>query len=73
MMWLLFEFYLSTDIDNIKERNTQAQVVAPIQPVAINNDASGLEALEKLAKLHEQGILTDDEFQQKKSDLLAKI
>ena len=39
----------------------------------INNDASGLEALEKLAKLHEQGILTDDEFQQKKSDLLAKI
>ena len=54
-------------------RNTQAQVVAPIQPVAINNDASGLEALEKLAKLHEQGILTDDEFQQKKSDLLAKI
>ena len=29
--------------------------------------------LEKLAKLHEQGILTDEEFQQKKADLLAKI
>ena len=29
--------------------------------------------LEKLKKLHEQGILTDDEFQQKKADLLAKM
>ena len=30
-------------------------------------------ALETLAKLHEQGILTDEEFQQKKADLLAKM
>lgn len=29
--------------------------------------------LEKLKKLHEQGILTDDEFQQKKAELLAKM
>lgn len=30
-------------------------------------------ALEKLAKLHEQGILSDDEFNQKKNELLSKI
>ena len=32
-----------------------------------------IELIEKLAKLHEQGILTDEEFNQKKSDILAKI
>lgn len=31
------------------------------------------ELLEKLAKLHEQGILNDEEFQQKKTDILAKM
>ena len=30
-------------------------------------------ALEKLAKLHDQGIITDEEFQQKKAELLAKM
>ena len=29
--------------------------------------------LDRLAKLHEQGVLTDEEFQQKKIDLLAKM
>ena len=54
-------------------RNTQIQAPVPAQPVAINPETSNLDALEKLAKLHEQGILTDEEFQQKKADLLAKI
>ena len=53
-------------------RSTQSQT-ASAQPVAGNTEKSYLEALEKLAKLHEQGILTDEEFQQKKADLLAKI
>lgn len=52
---------------------TQVQTAAPVQPAAVNNNATSIEALEKLAKLHEQGILTDDEFQQKKSELLTKI
>ncbi len=34
---------------------------------------ANVEAIEKLAKLHHQGILTDEEFQQKKTDLLAKM
>ena len=29
--------------------------------------------LTKLAKLHEEGILTDEEFQQKKKELLEKM
>ena len=31
------------------------------------------EKIEKLAKLHQQGILTDEEFKQKKADILAKM
>lgn len=36
-------------------------------------DANGIELLERLAKLHEQGALTDEEFNQKKLDILQKI
>ena len=54
-------------------RVTQVQAAAPVQPSAFNNKASTLEALEKLAKLHEQGILTDEEFQQEKKELLGKL
>lgn len=32
-----------------------------------------IEAVEKAGQLHEQGILTDEEFQQKKTELLAKM
>ena len=31
------------------------------------------EKIEKLAKLHQQGILTDEEFNQKKADILARM
>lgn len=32
-----------------------------------------VEALERLAKLHTQGALTDDEFNQKKAEILMKM
>ena len=54
-------------------RASEVQTAAPVQPAAVNNDVTSIETLEKLAKLHEQGILTDDEFQQKKTELLAKM
>lgn len=38
-----------------------------------NNEVNKLEAIEKLARLHDQGILTDEEFQQKKTEVLSKI
>lgn len=43
---------------------------AVARPAAVENQIA---ALEKLAKLHQQGILTDEEFNQKKADLLAKM
>lgn len=33
----------------------------------------GIALLEKLAKLHQDGILTDEEFAQKKSEILSKL
>lgn len=46
--------------------------VVVVQSTA-NNPNNNIEALEKLAKLHEQGILTDEEFQQKKTEILGKM
>lgn len=40
---------------------------------AAPSPSDNIDALEKLAKLHEQGVLTDDEFRQKKNELLAKM
>ena len=52
----------------------QAPVMAqPVVQPASSKAVDSLEAIEKLAKLHEQGILTDEEFQQKKTELLAKL
>ena len=44
--------------------------VPPGQEVADNSDY--LDELEKLAELHEKGILTDEEFQAKKKQLLGQ-
>lgn len=51
-----------------ENRPTQVQIVQ-----AAPSPSDNIDALEKLAKLHEQGILTDDEFRQKKAELLAKM
>ena len=60
-----------------EEEVRQEQVPVMVQPTVIqpiqNNSVSGIEAIEKLAKLHEQGILSDEEFNQKKADILAKM
>jgi hypothetical protein len=47
-------------------------VPSPPRPAtAPNNDA--LDKIAKLAKLHEQGALTDDEFNRQKAKLLAEL
>lgn len=43
---------------------------APSDPQLMTDS---IELIEKLAKLHEQGILTDEEFKQKKNDILSKL
>lgn len=54
---------------NIKECSRQSQIV---QQSAIPQ-ADPLEQLQKLQKLKEAGIITEDEFNAKKADLLSKI
>ena len=46
-----------------------------VPQVRVNNSSASdsADAIAKLAKLPEQGILSDEEFQQKKTDLLAKM
>lgn len=52
-----------------------AAVPAPAaQPAPVQHEEKDFsEVLRKLAQLHEQGILTDEEFAQKKADVLAKL
>jgi hypothetical protein len=38
----------------------------------VGNESDYLDELEKLAELHEKGILTDEEFQAKKKQLLGQ-
>ncbi len=38
----------------------------------VSNESDYLDELEKLAELHEKGILTDEEFQAKKKQLLGQ-
>ena len=42
-------------------------------PQSAPEAADGFAALEKLASLHKQGILTDEEFQKKKNDILDRL
>ncbi|MBP3656329.1 MAG: SHOCT domain-containing protein [Clostridia bacterium] len=47
---------------------------AAAEPAASSAAAVDYAALlEQLAKLHDQNILTDEEFQQKKAEILAKM
>jgi len=39
----------------------------------VQNKAELIDMLGKLSELHKQGVLTDDEFQQKKADILSKF
>ncbi len=55
---------------NIKDGNKQPQVV--VQQAAPTQD-DPLAQLEKLNKLKEMGIISEDEFNAKKADLLAKL
>lgn len=45
---------------------------APKAPVQ-SSEPSAIESLERLAKLYEQGLLTDEEFAKKKAEMLAKM
>lgn len=53
-----------------EQRNMQ---FAQMNKELVTSTSDNVDALEKLAKLHELGILTDDEFAAKKESILAKM
>ena len=63
------------DADRQQQTEAQAAPVAPAEPAAPDAPTSGtddmLGALERLGALHEQGVLTDEEFAQQKARILA--
>ena len=54
----------------IKEGNKQPQVIVQQSTPTLDDPIT---QLEKLNKLKEMGIISDDEFNAKKADLLAKL
>lgn len=69
--WVLIDF-IQILMDRLLPIDGQAykenRIVSSAPTASDNADALG-----KLAKLHEQGILTDEEFAAKKKDILAKM
>jgi hypothetical protein len=52
-------------------QDEEATEYAPAPPEDAGPDAADLEQIEKLARLHESGALTDEEFSSAKAKLLA--
>jgi Short C-terminal domain len=56
----------------INDLQNQAQAPAPVAaPASSGISSDAVEKLQQLAKLHEQGVLTDEEFTSQKERLLA--
>ena len=60
--------FISEAIEKAKNRPVQAAVAQPVIP---QTDAT--DSLKKLAELRDSGIITEEEFNQKKSELLGKM
>ncbi len=66
--------FIEPVIKPIIETNTQANIQDPINNSAVDNSSKNIiELIEQLAKLHSVGVLNDNEFNTKKSELLARL
>lgn len=64
------EYQQDASISDLQSQ--QAAPAAPPPPAAAGGiSPEALERLDQLGKLHEQGVLTDDEFAQEKAKVLA--
>ncbi len=61
---------LGIDKQTVTAADQEEGAEAPAASPAGSSAGSGLDELEKLAQLHEQGILTDEEFATKKAQIL---
>ena len=70
LFWIIgFPFYLAKRNEFKKANYSQTKEVNSAAPPELNDDS--VARLEKLAELRDKGIVTDDEFNQKKQELLA--
>lgn len=51
----------------------QQQPYAPAPPVSTPSQAEIFSSLERLAQLHQSGVLSEDEFKTKKAELLSRL
>ena len=64
--------YIASTIIQILPESRKPAEVKDVKKVKQESD-DVIELIKKLADLHSAGILTDDEFSEKKSELLSKI
>jgi hypothetical protein len=55
----------------IDSLESQQQAAAPAAPPSGGISEASVQRLQELGKLHEQGVLTDEEFTQQKDKVLA--
>ena len=71
------EFLVSCETEECQKLKSLAQKNAgktPKLPAPDGNaEEDAMEALERLGKLRDQGVVTEDEFQQKKAELLSRL
>ena len=65
------EAYQDQAIGDLQAQQAPAAVAAPTPAPAAGISSDGLARLGELGKLHDQGVLTDEEFSQAKAKLLA--
>ena len=70
LLWIIgFPFYLAKRNEFKKANSNGLKEAGSAAPSELNDDS--VARLEKLAKLKDKGIVTEDEFNQKKRELLA--
>lgn len=64
---------VSNNVSRRQARRWASEESVPAQPASTDSQTDVMQQLEQLGKLHDTGVLTDDEFTAKKAELLAQI
>jgi hypothetical protein len=60
-------------VDKIRHRISAPSEAPPVAPTPLASAADPVEQLRKLGELHDAGVVTPEEFEAKKADLLARF
>ncbi|MEA3431689.1 MAG: SHOCT domain-containing protein [candidate division WOR-3 bacterium] len=69
---LALEYYVEKEKEK-KQKEREERIVAEIKKSDTRRGDNNIDVLRKLAELHKKGIITDEEFEQKKRELLDKL